>query len=125
MIVFRIEREKSYLKTTLAWLLEPQRTEGVSRGQFLIPEWHITAETRALATLEVSVHLDLSGGFYQTIGFMCRLRFHGTKTYYPKVKLEDLPEAGTPKPPVLVHFKQSETTLLNFTTRSAVLRVPK
>ena len=57
MIVFRIEREK-YLKTTL---------HGIGASLSIGFRWNsintklvYTAESRALATLEVAVHLDLS-----------------------------------------------------------------
>ena len=57
MRVYRIEREK-YLETTLQGIGAAQ-TEGYrwnSLNTYLV----YTAESRALATLEVSVHLDLS-----------------------------------------------------------------
>ena len=57
MIVFRIEREK-YLKTTLA-SIGASMSNGY-RWNSLNSKLVYTAESRALATLEVSVHLDLS-----------------------------------------------------------------
>jgi len=57
MIVFRIEREK-YLTTTLTGI-GASMSEGY-RWNSLHTRIVYTAETRALATLEVSVHLDLS-----------------------------------------------------------------
>ena len=57
MKVYRIEREK-YLSTTLKGL-GAAKTEGYrwnSLNTYLV----YTAESRALATLEVSVHLDLA-----------------------------------------------------------------
>lgn len=57
MIVYRIEREK-YLRTTLAGI-GASMTKGY-RWNSLHTKLVYTSESRALAILEVSVHLDLS-----------------------------------------------------------------
>ena len=96
MKVFRIEREK-YLETTLkghgAALTDGYRWN--SLNTYLV----YTAESRALATLEVSVHLDLSEDL-------------PTDRYYVEIdipneveilelRIEDLPENWDTKPPSL------------------------
>lgn len=57
MIVYRIEREK-YLRSTLSGR-GASMTKGY-RWNSLSTKLVYTAESRALATLEVAVHLDLS-----------------------------------------------------------------
>ena len=96
MRVFRIERKK-YLKTTLEGigtaLTEGYRWNSVST--YLV----YTAESRALATLEVSVHLDLNEDL-------------PIDRYYVEVEIpeevsiielddEDLPTNWDAKPPIL------------------------
>lgn len=96
MIVYRIEREK-YLDTTLqgngAALTEGYRWN--SLGTHLV----YTAESRALATLEVSVHLDLSEDLptdrhYVEIDIP-------NKIVILELRIEDLPENWDSKPPTL------------------------
>lgn len=96
MRVFRIEREK-YLKNTLQGI-GAASTEGYrwnSLNTYLV----YSSESRALATLEVSVHLDLSEDL-------------PTDRYYVEIdipdeveilelRLEDLPENWDAKPPIL------------------------
>lgn len=96
MRVFRIEREK-YLKNTLKGF-GAASTEGYrwnSLNTYLV----YSSESRALATLEVSVHLDLSEDL-------------PTDRYYVEIdipdeveilelRLEDLPENWDAKPPIL------------------------
>jgi RES domain-containing protein len=117
MIVFRIEREK-YLKTTLLGI-GSSRTEGYRWNSFNTRMVY-TAETRALATLEVSVHLDLSEDLpddriYVQIEIPDELTIQ-------EVKLEDLPEGWNSKPPGLA----TQTIGDDFVSynESAVLRVP-
>jgi RES domain-containing protein len=117
MIVFRIEREK-YLKTTLLGI-EASRTDGYRWNSFNTRMVY-TAETRALATLEVSVHLDLSEDlpddrFYVQIEIPDELIIQ-------EVKLEDLPEGWNSKPP----GSATQTIGDDFVNynESAVLRVP-
>lgn len=117
MRVFRIEREK-YLDTTLngigAALTEGYRWN--SLNTYLV----YTAESRALATLEISVHLDLNEDL-------------PTDRYYVEINIpdeveilelatDDLPENWYVKPPAL------ETQYLgdDFVTygSAAVLKVP-
>lgn len=117
MRVYRIERKK-YLETTLKGI-GAALTEGYrwnSLNTYLV----YTAESRALATLEVSVHLDLSEDL-------------PTDRYYVEIDIpdnieifelnpEDLPENWNAKPPGL------ETQFIgdDFVTDNlaAVLKVP-
>jgi RES domain-containing protein len=96
MTVFRIEREK-YLKTTLkgigAALSEGFRWN--SRNTHLV----YTAESRALAILEIAVHLDLSEDlpadrFIVKIDIPDRIQII-------EIKNEDLPNNWNAKPPAL------------------------
>ena len=96
MRVFRIEREK-YLDTTLLGI-GAAFTEGYrwnSLNTYLV----YTAQTRALATLEVSVHLDLSEDL-------------PTDRYYVEIDIpddveilelrtDDLPKNWDARPPIL------------------------
>ncbi|REG78428.1 RES family NAD+ phosphorylase [Algoriphagus antarcticus] len=117
MVVFRIEREK-YLKTTLTGT-GASLSEGYRWNSFNTRIVY-TAETRALATLEVSVHLDLSEDlpddrYYVEIEISDELTIQ-------EVKLEDLPENWDSHPP-------SATTQVigdDFVTfnEAAILKVP-
>lgn len=96
MRVFRIEREK-YLETTLD-RLEAALTEGY-RWNSLNTKLVYTAESRALATLEVAVHLDLkedlpSDRFYVEIDIPDDIDIL-------ELKIEDLPKNWDIKPPSL------------------------
>jgi RES domain-containing protein len=96
MRVFRIERKK-YLDTTLKGI-GAALTEGYrwnSLNTYLV----YTAESRALATLEVSVHLDLSEDlptdrYYVEIDIPDEVEIFELRT-------EDLPENWDEKPPIL------------------------
>jgi RES domain-containing protein len=117
MRVYRIEREK-YLDTALKGI-GAALTEGYrwnSLHTFLV----YTAESRSLATLEVSVHLDLNEDL-------------PTDRYYVEIDIpqdveivelsfEDLPENWDAKPPII------ETQYIgdDFVTQNqaAVLKVP-
>lgn len=96
MRVFRIEREK-YLDTTLDGIGAAQ-TEGYrwnSLNTYLV----YTADSRALATLEVSVHLDFSEDlpidrYYVEIEIPDDIEIAVLST-------EDLPEDWDAKPPIL------------------------
>jgi len=97
MIVFRIEREK-YLKTTLTGI-GASMSEGF-RWNSMNTRIVYTSETRALATLEISVHLDLSEDlpddrYYVEIDIPEDLTIQ-------EVKLEDLPDDWNSKPPALI-----------------------
>ncbi|MDZ7607712.1 MAG: RES family NAD+ phosphorylase [Cyclobacteriaceae bacterium] len=117
MKVFRVERKK-YIATTLEGI-GASLTEGYrwnSLNTFLV----YTAESRSLAMLEVSVHLDLSEDL-------------PTDRYYVEIlvpddiqiqelRIEDLPDYWDSKPPIL------ETQYIgdDFVNESsaAVLKVP-
>ncbi|WP_396192725.1 RES family NAD+ phosphorylase [Flavobacterium sp.] len=117
MRVFRIEREK-YLETTLSGV-GASLTEGYrwnSLNTFLV----YTAESRALAMLEVSVHLDLSEDlptdrFYVEIDIPDDIEIL-------ELKLEDLPENWDSKPPILETQYIGDDFVIQKTT--AVLKVP-
>lgn len=117
MRVYRIEREK-YLATTLngigAALTEGYRWN--SLNTFLV----YTSESRALATLEVSVHIDLredlpTDRFYVEIDIPDNIEIVA-------LSLDDLPENWDAKPPIL------ETQYIGddyvFQKTAAVLKVP-
>ncbi|MDA3818784.1 MAG: RES family NAD+ phosphorylase [Prolixibacteraceae bacterium] len=96
MKVFRVEREK-YLETTLqengAALTEGYRWN--SLNTYLV----YTAESRALATLEVSVHLDLnedlpSDRYYIEINIPYDITIL-------ELNIKDLPDRWDSKPPIL------------------------
>jgi RES domain-containing protein len=117
MIVYRIEREK-YLKTTLTGT-----GASMSRGY----RWNsqntkmvYTAESRALATLEVSVHLDLSEDL-PTDRYYVEIDIPDDITLQ-EVKIEDLPEGWDSKPPTLI----TQTIGDDFVHQkgAAVLKVP-
>lgn len=117
MKVFRIEREK-YLETTLQGV-GAASTEGYrwnSLNTFLV----YTAESRALAILEVSVHLDLSEDlpndrFYVEIDIPDDIEIL-------ELSIDELPENWDAKPPLL------ETQFIgdDFVAQknAAVLKVP-
>ena len=117
MVVFRIEREK-YLSTTLSGL-----GASLSKGY----RWNsyntrlvYTAESRALATLEVSVHLDLNEDLPVDRHYVeIEIPDHLTIL---EVRVEDLPDDWNAKPPTMttqaigddfVHFNEA-----------AILKVP-
>lgn len=117
MRVYRVERKK-YLKTTLKGI-GAAHTEGY-RWNSLSTYLVYTAETRALATLEVTVHLDLTDDlptdrFYVEIDIPDEIEIVQLQT-------DDLPENWDAKPPNL------ETQFIgdDFVTgkEAAVLRVP-
>jgi RES domain-containing protein len=117
MVVFRIERER-YLKTTLTGV-GASMSEGY-RWNSLNTRIIYTAETRALATLEVSVHLDLSEDlpndrYYVEIEIPEELTIQ-------EVKLEDLPKDWNAKPPTLITQTIGDDFV--FYNESAILKVP-
>ena len=97
MIVFRIEREK-YLNTTLTGI-GASMTEGY-RWNSLNTRIVYTADSRALATLEVSVHLDLSEDL-PTDRFYVEIDIPDEITIQ-EVLLKDLPPEWNSKPPTLI-----------------------
>jgi RES domain-containing protein len=117
MVVFRIEREK-YLSTTLNGI-GASISEGY-RWNSLNTRIVYTAETRALATLEVSVHLDLSEDlpddrFYVEIEVPDGITIQ-------EVKLEDLPNDWNSKPPSLTTQTIGDD-FVNY-NEAAILKVP-
>lgn len=117
MVVFRIEREK-YLETTLGGI-GASMSEGY-RWNSLNTKIVYTAESRALATLEVSVHLDLSEDlpsdrFYVEITIPDEIIIQ-------EVKLEDLPEDWDSKPPILITQTIGDDFI--YYNEAAVLKVP-
>jgi RES domain-containing protein len=117
MRVYRIEREK-YLKTTLSGL-GAALTEG-ARWNSLNTHLVYTAESRALALLEISVHIDLSEDlptdrFYVEIDIPEDVEI-------AEFPLDELPENWNSKPPI------QETQYIgdNFVAQrsAAVLKVP-
>src|SRR3954468_20104639 len=96
MIVYRIEREK-YLDTTL---------QGIGASMSKGYRWNsfntrlvYTAESRALATLEVSVHLDLSEDL-PTDRFYVEIEIPDSLTIL-EVDIKDLPDHWDAKPPII------------------------
>ena len=117
MRVFRIEREK-YLESTLSGLGAAQ-TDGF-RWNSLNTRLVYTCESRALATLEVSVHLDLSEDlprdrYYVEIDIPDEVEFLELGT-------GDLPESWASKPP----SRQTQYIGDDFVNENsaAVLKVP-
>ena len=117
MRVYRIEREK-YLETTLkgvgAALTEGYRWN--SLNTYLV----YTAESRALATLEVSVHIDLSEDlpidrFYVEIDIPDEIEIL-------ELKIDELPVNWDSKPPLL-ETQYIGDDFLN-QNNAAILKVP-
>lgn len=117
MRVFRIEREK-YLNDTLKGI-GAAMSEGFrwnSPSTYLV----YTSECRALATLEISVHLDFSEDlptdrFYVEIDIPDDIEIM-------ELKVEDLPNNWASKPPSLVTQCIGDDFVKN--GEVAVLRVP-
>lgn len=117
MIVYRVEREK-YLHTTL---------QGVGASMSKGYRWNsfntrlvYTAESRALATLEVSVHLDLSEDlpldrFYVEIEIPDDISIL-------EVKLEDLPDDWNYNPPAITTQTIGDDFVIY--NEAAILKVP-
>lgn len=117
MKVYRIEREK-YLKTTLSGI-GASMVKGY-RWNSLYTRLVYTAESRALATLEVSVHLDLSEDlpldrYYVEIDIPDDLTML-------EVSLEDLPDDWNAKPPTITTQTIGDDFVLG--NEAAVLKVP-
>jgi len=97
MVVYRIEREK-YLSSTLSGI-GASRTKGY-RWNSLHTQLVYTAESRALATLEIAVHLDLSQDL--------PMDRHYVEIEIPddllilEVRHNDLPSGWDSKPPTLI-----------------------
>lgn len=117
MVVFRIEREK-YLTITLlgigASISEGYRWNSINTRVIY------TAESRALAILEISVHLDLSEDlpndrYYVAIEIPDDIAIQ-------EVKLEDLPEDWNSNPPTLTTQTISDDFV--YFNEAAILKVP-
>lgn len=117
MVVYRIEREK-YLQTTLLGV-GASLSKGF-RWNSVQTRLVYTAESRALATLEVAVHLDLNEDlpndrFYVEIDIPFDLAIY-------EVDVKDLPDGWDAKPPTIItqiigdDFVQAN--------KAAILKVP-
>ncbi len=117
MKVYRIEREK-YLQVAL---------KGIGASMAKGYRWNsintrlvYTAESRALATLEISVHLDLNEDL-PTDRYYVEIDIPDDVTIL-EVKIEDLPEGWNAKPPTIM----TQTIGDDFVNQNeaAVLKVP-
>lgn len=117
MVVFRIEREK-YLNTTLLGI-GASMTEGY-RWNSLNTLIVYTADSRALATLEVSVHLDLSEDL-PSDRFYVEIQIPDEITIQ-EVNLNDLPPEWNSKPPTLITQTIGDDFV--YYNEAAVLKVP-
>ena len=117
MKVYRVEREK-YLKTTLSGT-GASMSKGYRWNSFNTKVVY-TAESRALATLEVSVHLDLAEDlpndrFYVEIEIPDDILIQ-------EVKIEDLPVDWNSKPPTITTQIIGDDFV--FENGAAILKVP-
>ncbi len=117
MKVYRVEREK-YLETTL---------NGVGDSMAKGYRWNsintklvYTAESRALATLEVSVHLDLSEDL-PTDRYYVEIEIPNDIIIL-EVAIEDLPQDWDAKPPTLTTQTIGDDFV--FQNEAAILKVP-
>jgi len=117
MVVYRIEREK-YLKTTLTGI-GASMSKGYRWNSFNTKLVY-TAENRALAILEVSVHLDLSEDL-PTDRYYVEIEIPVNITIQ-EVKVEDLPEDWNSKPPTITTQTIGDDFV--FQNESAILKVP-
>ena len=117
MVVYRIEREK-YLEETLKGI-GASMSKGFRWNSFNTKLVY-TSESRALGTLEISVHLDLSEDlpadrFYVEIEIPDSINIL-------EVRLEDLPENWDNKPPTITTQTIGDD-FVNY-NEAAVLKVP-
>lgn len=117
MIVFRIEREK-YLETTLTGI--GASMEDGYRWNSINTKIVYTAQSRALATLEVSVHLDLSEDLPEDRLYV-EIEIPDVIAIQ-EVNLEDLPEDWNSKPPT-VTTQTIGDDFVNY-NEAAILKVP-
>lgn len=117
MKLYRVEREK-YLETTLSGI-----GASISKGY----RWNsfntklvYTAESRALATLEVSVHLDLSEDL-PTDRYYIEIEIPNDILVL-EVNIEDLPQDWDAKPPSLTTQIIGDDFV--FQNEAAILKVP-
>lgn len=117
MLVYRIEREK-YLSSTLAGI-GASMTSGY-RWNSLYTRLVYTAESRALAILEVSVHLDLSEDLPTDRHFV-EIEIPDDILIL-EVDMDDLPAGWDSKPPTTVTQTIGDDFVLY--NEAAVLKVP-
>ena len=117
MVVYRIEREK-YLKTTLTGI-GASMSKGYRWNSFNTKLVY-TTENRALAMLEVSVHLDLSEDL-PTDRYYVEIEIPVNITIQ-EVKVEDLPEDWNSNPPTITTQTIGDDFV--FQNESAILKVP-
>lgn len=117
MVVYRIEREK-YLETTLLGI-GASMTKGY-RWNSLNTKMVYTAESRALAILEVSVHLDLNEDL-PTDRFCVEI-FIPDEIFIYEVNENDLPSDWNAKPPTTTTQIIGDDFV--FSNEAAVLKVP-
>lgn len=117
MIVYRIEREK-YLETTLSGI-GASLTKGF-RWNSLNTRLVYTSESRSLATLEVTVHLDLSEDL-PTDRHYVEIEIPEDLTIL-EVNAEDLPDGWDAKPPVIVTQTIGDDFVAE--NQAAILKVP-
>lgn len=117
MIVFRVERQK-YLDTTLLGM-GASMSEGY-RWNSINTRIVYTAESRALATLEVAVHLDIGEDLPED-RYYVEIEIPDEITLL-EVSVEDLPEDWDAKPPTLT----TQTIGDDFVNyhEAAILKVP-
>ncbi len=117
MRVFRIERGK-YLKTALTGI-GASMTKGY-RWNSLNTRLIYTAESRALATLEISVHLDLSEDL-PTDRHYVEIDIPDTLTIQ-EVKIGDLPDDWNSYPPTTITQTIGDDFV--FENEAVILKVP-
>ncbi len=117
MIVYRIEREK-YLDTTLSGI-GASLTKGF-RWNSLNTRLVYTSESRSLATLEVTVHLDLSEDL-PTDRYYVEIEIPDDLTIL-EVSLEDLPDDWNAKPPGITTQTIGDDFVAE--NQAAILKVP-
>jgi len=118
MIVYRIEREK-YLDTTFLQGIGASMSKGYRWNSFNTRLVY-TAESRALATLEVSVHLDLSEDL-PTDRFYVEIEIPDNITIL-EVELKDLPDDWDAKPPIITTQTIGDDFVHD--NEAAILKVP-
>jgi RES domain-containing protein len=117
MIVYRVEREK-YLQKTLSGI-GASMTKGY-RWNSLNTKLVYTAESRALATLEVSVHLDLSEDL-PSDRYYVEIEIPDEITIL-EVYIEDLPTNWDSNPPTITTQTIGDDFVIE--NEGAVLKVP-
>jgi len=117
MIVFRVEREK-YLRSTLSGI-GASMTKGF-RWNSLQTKLVYTSESRALATLEASVHIDLSEDM-PSDRFYVEIEIPNDITIL-EVNIDDLPNDWDSKPPSISTQTIGDDFVIE--NECAVLKVP-